>query len=544
MVSRHRGGPRLTSVTQTHEGLWAAGTERKAISVRSFDSGELCQAMPRPGKAARSNTVQLKSSSALPPSSGTKADRPAAAAASGAKSIDPLLTLPDSELKPRRTPLDIARDAGIAFLDADVNGDQKLSWEEFQLCIPANMKENATPEELRDLFDEADADHNGTISIDEYFMWTLNACVAQAGAGLESVFRRYDRNGTGTLDEREFMQACADINFGHYAHDIFIELDHDGSGSVSYHEVIEMLRKRKGGVGSVNKTTKRFLSELSFQVANGNGDESDPLAIDTSQWQLTGTDISSLREQLSGYLILNQLRISQLRDIMLKAGGDEAFLRTNFPATMRAIGYKGEDDVLFEIFDLLDANQNGVLGREELYTWISGGACRQVIARQVTLLKGRDELTLDDIDWSPEELQRQLQLMLLYNELSPMDLLGSWDVGDKDGTLSFREWLCMMKKLVKPQGAAHIELWDLEIRPVVQETFRNISGGALSHRVSCSHKCTRSRMLNSCASHRFVWQLTKPLTSRNSPSGSIVAGAMRVREWSARRRAFSRSMTC
>ena len=64
--------------------------------------------------------------------------------------------------------------------------------------------------------------------------------------------------------------------------------------------------------------------------------------------------------------------------------------------------------------------------------------------------------------------------MLCWNELSPLDLLRGWDVSGDDG-LAFKEWQRMIKRLVSP-GEEYAELWDCEIRPVVQQTFRNIAG--------------------------------------------------------------------
>ena len=123
----------------------------------------------------------------------------------------------------------------------------------------------------------------------------------------------------------------------------------------------------------------------------------------------------------------------------------------------------------------MNISKSGKVNHEEFNHWISGWTGRLQKARAVTLLQGRTgQLTLDRIEWTPEELHRQLQLMLCWNELSPLDLLRGWDVSGDDG-LAFKEWLRMIKRLVSP-GEEYAELWDCEIRPVVQQTFRNIAG--------------------------------------------------------------------
>ena len=165
----------------------------------------------------RRPTVKLRGSNLA------RAQQISSSAKEGSKSKTRPRSVADVVHAPPRD-VDIAKDAGLAFLDADINGDQQLSWDEFYLCIPASIKSRSSMDELKDLFESVDTDGSGFISIDEYFMWSINICVNQNGRGLEPIFRRYDQNGTGTLDANEFAQICTDINFGMYAHDIFVEL--------------------------------------------------------------------------------------------------------------------------------------------------------------------------------------------------------------------------------------------------------------------------------------------------------------------------------
>ena len=74
----------------------------------------------------------------------------------------------------------------------------------------------------------------GTLSLDEFFLWSLsNASAKHGAASLEAAFTRYDRDGTGSLDAKEFGKACADMGFGAASKTIFHALDADRSGSVS-----------------------------------------------------------------------------------------------------------------------------------------------------------------------------------------------------------------------------------------------------------------------------------------------------------------------
>ena len=377
--------------------------------------------------------------------------------------------------KPTPQAVEMAREAGLAFLDADVNGDQRLSWEEFYNVVPDDMKRVNSKEQIRDLFDSADADKSGQITIDEYFVWTLSVAAEQSGTGLESLFRRYDSNGTGTLDADEFAKACGDINFGAYAHEVFLDLDMDNSGCISYHELMDSLKKRKA---AINRDSKRFLTQLSFQSTSTDaqvGRDQRVREVDTSEWRFTGKDMRSLCSSMSTYLLTNSMRVSDLHHLMVVKNGADALSREKFPTTMKMIGYVGEDELLHQIFAALDADNSGSIKLDELYGWMTGSAGRRKASREVTLLKGRsDRLTLDRIDWTVEELQRQLQLMLLWNGLTPLDLMRGWDA-DQGGSFSFKEFLRMLKKLVNPDREL-TDLWDFTIRPVVQKTFREIAG--------------------------------------------------------------------
>lgn len=92
--------------------------------------------------------------------------------------------------------------------------------------------------QLRTLFDSIDTDKSGTIEMTEYFLWTLDVASMQGCGGLEAIFKRYDSSGEGVLDAFEFSSAVEDMGFDtSFAHSLFVQLDDDGSGSVSCAEV-------------------------------------------------------------------------------------------------------------------------------------------------------------------------------------------------------------------------------------------------------------------------------------------------------------------
>ena len=109
------------------------------------------------------------------------------------------------------------RDA-LRFAEADENGDNALSWSEFLLMQPPPVRDKHGDEEIRSWFEEIDADGDGSVSINEYFTWTLSKALHNGDSGLRAVFMEYDKDGTGCLDAREFQRIADDIGFGAAAH--------------------------------------------------------------------------------------------------------------------------------------------------------------------------------------------------------------------------------------------------------------------------------------------------------------------------------------
>ena len=191
----------------------------------------------------------------------------------------------------------LQRDAAVAFLEADVNGDAILDYEEFKSACPKKLKEQINETELREIFDSVDHDQSGGISMDEYFLWALSVASENTGSGIEAVFRKYDKDNEGSLDAMEFSRAVEDMGFGSMAHELFLELDKDGSGSVAYSELEDMLRQRRGTVG---RNAKLFLTSLAFDRASGDG---TGLHLDPSNWKLSATTVGQLRTQLQEKLL-------------------------------------------------------------------------------------------------------------------------------------------------------------------------------------------------------------------------------------------------
>ena len=105
--------------------------------------------------------------------------------------------------------IQIARNASLAFLQADVDGNKALDFVEFCSTVPKEA--DITREEMRTLFDYVDANGDGAISLDELFVWTLEYIEEETGMGVETFLRRFDTDGCGSLDAREFAKATEEL---------------------------------------------------------------------------------------------------------------------------------------------------------------------------------------------------------------------------------------------------------------------------------------------------------------------------------------------
>lgn len=378
----------------------------------------------------------------------------------------------------------------MAFIQADADGNGVLSFDEFKDCF-ATLKKSGEAgvdmdeHELRTLFEEMDANVSGDISMDEYFIWSLGVA-SQHGGGLESVFKKYDSDGSGMLDMIEFALAIEELGFeATFASEIFLELDDDNSGSVSYSEISTTLRAR---MGSISAGTKKFLTSLAFQ-----GVERQPALvgsglgaikrIDTSSWMLTGPDEESLRNQIHHELVRNSLRDNDLYHIisMPPSGSQVLTVLTQdaFVEALQRLGFSGPQIMLKTVFKHLDVDGSGVIGPTELHDWMTGRLTRKLKARGAHLASARaDGFTVEHLEWTPESLRREIVIMLQRLNLAELDLIRAWDTsesGSSDG-FSHREFVVMMKSIIRPPAETKSPIWYNSIKPVVESIFRHVAG--------------------------------------------------------------------
>jgi hypothetical protein len=96
--------------------------------------------------------------------------------------------------------------------------------------------------------------------MNEYIRFTLHEALCRSSVRVIDLFRRWDEDGSGSIDRFEFRRAIRALGFDYMSDDsaidaIFDEFDKDRSGSLDYKELAHHLaRFEKGGMdkGAMN----------------------------------------------------------------------------------------------------------------------------------------------------------------------------------------------------------------------------------------------------------------------------------------------------
>jgi len=144
-------------------------------------------------------------------------------------------------------------------------------------------------------------------------------------------------------------------------------------------------------------------------------------------------------------------------------------------------GYRGSPAVLLEVFRTMDSDGNGSIGFDELFEFVRGrqhpldsrrkwSNHKQLDAMRIHPPEGVvPPVKLDEIVWDTETLRILVQQMISRENISPTDLLQSFDKSG-DGVLSQREFLAQIQHFL--QG--YPLLWEHEVKVVAQQAFTEI----------------------------------------------------------------------
>ena len=162
-------------------------------------------------------------------------------------------------------------------IDMDQNG--YLEMHELEVLIK-KIGLSMTKEEIRRFFRQVDVDNSGTITFDEFesafYSSTLGGAtvmssIRRAGVAMahsnekefismvDKVWRKYDANGSGRLEEPEIVQILKDLGMSHTpeeVHWLMIKIDKDNNGYIEFDEFITLFSS--DGASEFNTVKERI----------------------------------------------------------------------------------------------------------------------------------------------------------------------------------------------------------------------------------------------------------------------------------------------
>lgn len=386
--------------------------------------------------------------------------------------MKPDLTKKSDLSKQRRALVESTTQAGQRFAEYDDDGSMSLDFEEFLAMQPRRIRESRTGAEIKAWFDAADLNHDMRLSVDEFFQFSMGNAAGKYGArALDLVFKRYDGDGSGVLDSREFVAVAEEMGFGASAASIFRNLDGDMSGGITYAELINKLQETTPS----DPATKALLMTMVWSVDEAKEEERQHALQAAANWKLKGRDVAKVRIELqallkhSGCHVADLLELFDQDAINSRQIDDMEFLRV-----MRdRFNYKGPSTVVTQIFKMLDSDGTGGIGFDELFEFIRGRR-HSLDRRNIKVRKMRLEpppgssFSLIQIAWDVETLRVLMQQMLARCEIGTAHLMSAWD-RNGDFTISKREFLSGLRGFVR--NYEHVKLWEHELRSIAEAAF-------------------------------------------------------------------------
>ena len=277
------------------------------------------------------------------------------------------------------------------FAEADRDGDARLSFAEFLAMMPAPMKIQFNHDQLNSWFEAADRNSDGFVDIHDYWRWSLGKLVSRHGVdALRAVFLQADTDGSGMIDESEFAQVAEAMGFGSVAHEVFHDLDDDGSGSVTYNELLSNLSEgQKENALERLDTRCIIMSSLQRKIAEARALEElevhqtmevvyDRLTkearatVDCSDWVVGKGDAKSVLARLRNMLASSGAHVLDLIKLFDSDSGDDADAKLSidedefYSAMTSRFGYCGDTTTLRKVYRSLDSDASGSIGYDDV----------------------------------------------------------------------------------------------------------------------------------------------------------------------------------
>jgi Ca2+-binding EF-hand superfamily protein len=375
------------------------------------------------------------------------------------------------------------RAAGRRFAEHDLDGSKELDFDEFYCMLPYSLREERSVSELRQCFSDADSNGNGTLSINEFWLWSMSTAGQTHGVKtLEDLLRRYDTDKTGVLNELQFERMCMETGFASGADDMFKQLCGKRAGKLNHSELAEAIIK---GAPPMAPASRNLLSQL--WKTSDSEDEKRTASTPKPQpdakikFHVTGKDAASLRASLQ-----EQLRSSGLNTGLLiklfDCDADTSFSIDSlefFTALRSRFGYGGSFFIIDEVFKQLDLDGSGEIGFDELYEFVRGrrhslDSRSKKVWKMMCKVPPWATYTLESIAWDQETLREQILLMMDRANVKADNVAAAFDkLGD--GLVERDEFL----KNVGGWFRANEKLWHAEIEEHAEAAYDAMARSAV-----------------------------------------------------------------
>ena len=122
------------------------------------------------------------------------------------------------------------------FRELDKNNDGYITVHE----LKSALKDKMNQEEIKEILSGVDTDKNGAINYTEFIAATLNKILSNDRTRIEKAFKVLDKNGDGTINEKDLREVLSGNNLQFFdskiVNEIIKECDINKDGSVTFEE--------------------------------------------------------------------------------------------------------------------------------------------------------------------------------------------------------------------------------------------------------------------------------------------------------------------
>lgn len=172
-----------------------------------------------------------------------------------------------NQLRKRQMATKLLRESARLFIKADSNGDGQLDFREFVELVILQAKLQRRQEilngtqkgkvgelppmpsraMLKDYFQLIDFNHSGTLSMTEFFAFSLREGLARGRTTVSTFLSVWDQDNNNMLNEDEFTRVCHALGFASITKELMKACEKDESGQIKITELTRVLRLKAEG---------------------------------------------------------------------------------------------------------------------------------------------------------------------------------------------------------------------------------------------------------------------------------------------------------